>query len=216
MSWSRTPAAALRRRPEIRIRGANSLLYGNSPLVIVDGVQGVGLNSLNPNEIESMEVLKDAAALSIYGSRGANGVILVTTKKGDGERARVTYNGFVSVDKVRRLLPALEAKEYATLFDEFRKESGLSEYFGPEAIATLGKGTNWQDKIYRTAISHNHNLSLGGGEEGYFPISWPPTSRARGYHPQYQLRPVHAARNINARPTPRLDLGLTSLLSTTR
>ena len=194
--------------PEIRIRGANSLLYGNSPLVIVDGVQGVGLNSLNPNEIESMEVLKDAAALSIYGSRGANGVILVTTKKGDGERARVTYNGFVSVDKVRRLLPALEAKEYATLFDEFRKESGLSEYFGPEAIATLGKGTNWQDKIYRTAISHNHNLSLGGAKKDISYFVAANVSQREGIilntnYDQYTLRG-----NINAKATPRLDLGL--------
>ena len=201
---SGSPSAA----PEIRIRGANSLLYGNSPLVIVDGVQGVGLNSLNPNEIESMEVLKDAAALSIYGSRGANGVILVTTKKGDGERARVTYNGFVSVDKVRRLLPALEAKEYATLFDEFRKESGLSEYFGPEAIATLGKGTNWQDKIYRTAISHNHNLSLGGAKKDISYFVAANVSQREGIilntnYDQYTLRG-----NINAKATPRLDLGL--------
>lgn len=201
---SGSPAAV----PEIRIRGANSLLYGNSPLVIVDGVQGVGLNSLNPNEIESMEVLKDAAALSIYGSRGANGVILVTTRKGGGERARIAYNGFVSVDRVRRLLPQLEAREYATLFDEFRRESGLSEYFGAEAIATLGKGTNWQDKIYRTAISHNHNLSVGGGKKDVSYFVAANVSQREGIilntnYDQYTLRG-----NINVRATPRLDLGL--------
>lgn len=194
--------------PEIRIRGANSLLYGNSPLVIVDGVQGVGLNSLNPNEIESMEVLKDAAALSIYGSRGANGVILVTTRKGGGERGKVTYNGFVSVDQVRRYLPALEAREYATLFDEFRSESGMNPYFGPEAIATLGKGTNWQDQIYRTAISHSHNLSLGGSKKDISYFVAANVSQREGIirntnFDQYTLRG-----NLNAKATPRLDLSL--------
>lgn len=124
---SGSPSAA----PEIRIRGANSLLYGNSPLVIVDGVQGVGLNSLNPNEIESMEVLKDAAALSIYGSRGANGVILVTTKKGDGERARVTYNGFVSVDKVRRLLPGAGSEGVCHALRRIPQGVGAERVFRP-------------------------------------------------------------------------------------
>ncbi|MDE6098389.1 MAG: TonB-dependent receptor plug domain-containing protein, partial [Muribaculaceae bacterium] len=99
----------------IRIRGSNSLTYGNDPLVIIDGVQDASLGSLNPNQIESMEVLKDAAALSIYGSRGANGVIIVTTKEGRNERAQVTYNGYVTFSKVGKILPSLGASDYASL-----------------------------------------------------------------------------------------------------
>ena len=150
--------------PEIRIRGANSLLYGNSPLIICDGVQGVGLNGINPNEIESIEVLKDAAALSVYGSRGANGVILVTTKKGRGERGQVSYNGFVSIDNVSRILPTIGAQEYATLYNEYRREQGLQPLFDESVIPSMGKGTNWQDKIFRTAVSHNHSVSVNGSK----------------------------------------------------
>ncbi len=191
---------------QIRIRGANSLTYGNSPLVIIDGVQGGDMNSLNPNQIESIEVLKDAAALSVYGSRGANGVILVTTKGGKGEKAQISYNGFVSVDRVANMLPALEAWEYATLFDEYRRESGNTEIFGPEAIATLGKGTNWQEKIFRNAVSYNHNLSIGGSKRDvsyYFAAG---ISQKEGVilntdFDQYTLRG-----NIKAQATKRLDL----------
>lgn len=86
----------------IRIRGANSLTYGNDPLIIIDGVQDGNIGSLNPNQIESIEVLKDAAALSVYGSKGANGVILVTTKNGKTGKPQVSYNGFVSFDEVRK------------------------------------------------------------------------------------------------------------------
>ncbi|MDR0505527.1 MAG: carboxypeptidase-like regulatory domain-containing protein, partial [Dysgonamonadaceae bacterium] len=89
----------------IRIRGANSLTYGNDPLIIIDGVQGATLENLNPNDIQSAEILKDAAALSVYGSRGANGVILITTKNGKKGSPQFAYNFFTSFDKVRRTLP---------------------------------------------------------------------------------------------------------------
>lgn len=148
--------------PTIRIRGANSLTYGNSPLIIIDGVQDANLASLNPNQIESFQILKDAAALSIYGSRGANGVILVTTKTGSAGKPLVSYNGFVSFDQVRRKLPSLNAQEFASVFETAQRENGLPSIFNPEQIAQLGNGTNWQDEIFRNAVSHNHNLSISG------------------------------------------------------
>lgn len=114
------PAGAV----SIRIRGSNSLTYGNDPLVIIDGVQDGNIGSLNPNQIQSIEVLKDAAALSVYGSKGANGVILVTTKNGTTSKARISYNGFVSFDQVRKKLPSLNATDYATLLNEARIENG--------------------------------------------------------------------------------------------
>lgn len=149
----------------IRIRGANSLTYGNDPLVIIDGVQDGNIGSLNPNQIASIEVLKDAAALSVYGSRGANGVILVTTKHGETGKARISYNGFVSFDQVRRKLPSLNATDYATLLTEAEKENNHNPTFDPDEIAGLGEGTNWQDQIFRNAISNTHNVSVNGGKE---------------------------------------------------
>lgn len=150
----------------IRIRGSNSLTYGNDPLVIIDGVQDGNIGSLNPNQIESVEVLKDAAALSVYGSKGANGVILVTTKNGASGKARISYNGFVSFDQVRKKLPSLNATDYATLLNEARNENNLNPIFDQEELAGLGEGTNWQDEIFRNTISHTHNVSISGGKEG--------------------------------------------------
>jgi len=156
------PAGAV----SIRIRGSNSLTYGNDPLVIIDGVQDGNIGSLNPNQIQSIEVLKDAAALSVYGSKGANGVILVTTKNGTAGKARISYNGFVSFDQVRKKLPSLNATDYATLLNEARIENGQNPIFMQDEIAALGEGTNWQNEIFREAISHTHNVSVSGGKEG--------------------------------------------------
>jgi len=151
---------------EIRIRGANSLEFGNRPLVIIDGIQGGDINTLNPNQIKSIEVLKDAAALSIYGSNGANGVILVTTKLGEkDDKGHIGYNAFASVDQIAKYMPTLEAWEYAQLFEQARAEQGRPPVFDPRGMAKLGKGTNWQSQLYRTAISHNHNLSIGGSKK---------------------------------------------------
>lgn len=148
----------------IRIRGANSLTYGNEPLVIIDGVQDASLGSLNPNQIESMEVLKDAAALSVYGSRGANGVIIVTTKGGKNERAQVTYNGYVQFSRVGKLLPALGATDYATLFNQAQADNGISPFFPADDIVYYGAGVNWQKKIFRPAFGQVHNIGISGAQ----------------------------------------------------
>lgn len=149
----------------IRIRGANSLTYGNDPLIIIDGVQDANIGSLNPNQIESMEILKDAAALSVYGSRGANGVILITTKSGKEGKAQISYNGFISFDQVIKKLPWLRAKDYATLMNEAQRENGLTPMFVDADIPSLGDGTNWQDELFRNTVSHVHNISIGGARE---------------------------------------------------
>lgn len=148
----------------IRIRGSNSLTYGNDPLIIIDGVQDASIGSLNPNQIESMEVLKDAAALSIYGSRGANGVIIITTKGGSTEHAKVTYNGHVSFEQVGKTLPSLTATDYATLFNEAQAETGLNLVFDSTDIPYFGEGVNWQKKLFRNAVSQVHNIGISGGK----------------------------------------------------
>ncbi|MDH7460462.1 TonB-dependent receptor [Chitinophagaceae bacterium 26-R-25] len=150
----------------IRIRGANSLTYGNDPLVIIDGIQGGNLATLNPNDVESVEVLKDASSLSIYGSRGANGVVLVTTKSGKTPKPKVALSSYVSFDKVRKTLPALNATDYATLVNDARSENGLDTLFTTQEINALGNGTNWQNEIFKNGLSQNHTLSVGGLNNG--------------------------------------------------
>lgn len=197
----------------IRIRGANSLQYGNAPLVIIDGVQGGNIHGLNPYQIESMEVLKDAAALSIYGSSGANGVILITTKTGKSERAQISYNGFVSIDNVAKIIPTLEAWEYATLYDEYREENNLPEMFGAEAISRMGKGTNWQSEIFRTAVSYNHNLSVGGSKKvvSYYVAADIAQREGTIINTDYDQYTVRG--NLKAKATKRLDLAMNAVMS---
>lgn len=194
----------------IRIRGANSLTYGNDPLVIVDGVQDASISSLNPNQIESMEVLKDAAALSIYGSRGANGVIIITTKGGKSERAQVSYNGYVAFDRVGKTLPSLGASQYASLMNEAQRENHLKPLFDDSEIPAMGKGTSWQDEIFRSAVSHVHNISIGGAKKGisYF-IAGGITSK-EGIIVNSDFDEYSVRANLKARATKRLSVSLNS------
>lgn len=169
----------------VRIRGNNSINSSNDPLYVVDGIIGVGgIEFLNPNDIESIEVLKDASATAIYGARGANGVILVTTKRGRAEAATISYNGFMSVGRLAGKMDLLNAEEYM-LIDRMAFEN--SEKFDPQGWAQ-GKyqendptdpslsnlfdaegnplyDTDWQEEATRTAITHNHQLSIRGGSE---------------------------------------------------
>ncbi|WP_170154531.1 TonB-dependent receptor [Mangrovibacterium diazotrophicum] len=162
----------------VRIRGSSSVSAGNDPLYVVDGVplqftsaneyvnvsgesstspfssEGTNpLNAINPSDIESIEILKDASATAIYGSRGANGVIIITTKsKSFGES--VSYDTYVGISTVRKELDVLTADEYRN----YAESNGLS-------YPDLGANTNWQDVIFRSALSQNHNLSFGGGSK---------------------------------------------------
>jgi len=153
---------------QIRIRGGASLNASNSPLIVIDGMpmdnnNTKGMNNplslVNPNDIESFTVLKDASATAIYGSRGSNGVIIITTKKGRKNQApKVAYNGTFSVSSVMKKLDVMDANEYREFIKEY--------YGGEESDAYKGLGdasTDWQDEIYRNGISHDHNVSVTGG-----------------------------------------------------
>ena len=151
---------------KIRIRGGSSLNASNDPLIVIDGLamdnDGVkGLSNLlsvvNPQDIESFSVLKDASATAIYGSRGSNGVIIITTKKGrKGQKPTVSYSGSVTISEKKNTIDVLNADEFrATVEKLYGKDS--------EAYSALGTAnTNWQDLIYRTAISHDHNITVSG------------------------------------------------------
>ena len=199
----------------IRIRGSNSLTFGNDPLVIVDGVQGLSLANINPNDIQSIEVLKDAAALSIYGSRGANGVILVTTKSGSTPFS-ISYNNFFSFDRVRNPLKLMNATEYATVLNASQLANGYNPMFSPEEVAALGEGTNWQKEILRTGFTQSHNLNISGKSQriDYF-VSGTFNNRTgiiiNNDYNAYALRA-----NLNVKASERLSFSLNSFFQSNK
>lgn len=147
----------------VRIRGAGTT--GNAdPLYVVDGLPVGGIDYLNPGDIESIEVLKDAASAAIYGARAANGVVLITTKSGQAGKIQVNYDGYYGVQDPWRKLAVLNAREYAVIQNEAAAASGFSIPFdNPEA---LGEGTNWQDLLFNeNAPLTNHQLSITGGND---------------------------------------------------
>ena len=150
---------------QIRIRGGSSLNASNDPLIVIDGlaidnngIKGMsnGLSMVNPEDIETFTVLKDASATAIYGSRASNGVIIITTKKGkNGQAPKVSYNGSVSVSTIQKRYDVLDGDEYRTY---------AQQIFGDELPASLGTAnTDWQDEIFRPAISTDHHVSINGG-----------------------------------------------------
>lgn len=152
----------------IRIRGANSVLGDNSPLFVIDGFVGADFNSINPNDIKSMEVLKDASSTAIYGSRGANGVVLITTKNGSSAGdVHVTYDGSVSVSSMIKKYDLLTAAEYAQAYNEHNLAFGTAAIYSNEEIAALEKngGYDYLDAILRNAVSHQHQISIDGGND---------------------------------------------------
>lgn len=154
----------------IRIRGTNSITAGNEPLFVIDGFPGAGdLNSINPNDIESIDVLKDASATAIYGSRGANGVVIITTKKGKAGQTSINFEAFTGLQNVSKTYDMMNATEYANYLNEVvsltNAETGSTRApaYSAAQIATLGEGTNWQDALLRTAPISSYQLSISGG-----------------------------------------------------
>jgi iron complex outermembrane receptor protein len=162
----------------IRIRGTSSVRSNNNPLFVIDGVPLAGdatssggqgtslgsssarnpLNFLNPNDIASIDILKDASATAIYGSRGANGVVIITTKRGEGGKGTLSYSYAVSAATISKKYDVLNASEFLDAYTDIR---------GATAAANLdgGADTNWQDQIFRTGITQSHNLSYGAGDK---------------------------------------------------
>ncbi len=157
------PGAAI----SVRIRGTNSIKGSNEPLYVVDGfpVSGSSLNFINNSEIESIEILKDASGTAIYGSRGANGVVLVTTKSGKSGQTRVDYETSMGVQSLRKKLGLCNATEYAKIYNEMLVNDGKSPYFSDSDIASLGNGFDWQDFVFRKALIQNHDLTVSGGND---------------------------------------------------
>jgi TonB-linked SusC/RagA family outer membrane protein len=156
------PGSAL----SVRVRGGNSLIGGNEPMYVIDGFPINGtLDNINPNDILSIEVLKDASATAIYGSRGANGVVMVTTKKGKTGRTLVEYDTYFGLQQVTKKIDMLNAREFATIANVRAANDNEAPFFTDAEINALGKGTDWQNEIFRTSPIQNHSLSVFGGND---------------------------------------------------
>ena len=203
----------------IRIRGGSSLNAKNEPLIVVDGVilsnetvggLSNGLSSINPNDIETFTVLKDASATAIYGSRASNGVIMITTKKGSSGKVKISYNGTVSMSQKRNDYDVMSGDEFRDFISNL---DGVTSSMLTALNLYDGQSTDWQDEIYRTAVSTDHNISAFGTVKDFMPyrVSFGynnengilKTSNFERYTGNISLTPVlfddHLTVNINAK-----------------
>jgi TonB-dependent starch-binding outer membrane protein SusC len=156
----------------IRIRGIGSINKAADPIYVIDGVVTGAINSINPNDIESMQILKDASASAIYGADGANGVVIITTKRGKPGKTKVSYSSYASINRVPKKLDIMNANEYAKFYNDLYAADGLvpdTAYSDGFRQAYYGngweKGSDWQDAIVQTAYTQNHYLNVSGGNE---------------------------------------------------
>lgn len=219
------PNGVVNNPPVIRIRGVNSISLSSFPLVVIDGVPtfsgdvGNGnasnnpLGDINPADIESIDVLKDAAAAAIYGSRASAGVLLITTKRGKQGRAKVSYDAWLGYTRPFNLIPVLDGREY-----ELIKNEGLTNAGTPPNGTTRGfypfngpdgqpVSTNWYDVIFRTGVSQNHNLSVSGANDKtnyYFSSAY---SKQQGMIRQNDFTRLNATMSLDHKVNSRLTIG---------
>ncbi len=222
-----TPNGVLGQAPVIRIRGTNSISSGSSPLIVVDGmpvrsgdVSTSGLtanNSLggvNPADIESIEVLKDASAAAIFGSRASNGVVLITTKKGKKGGSKFTYDTWVGQTNAFNLLPVLDAQQYMDMKNEAlrnnNQQPGYFPSFNPDGSLV---DTDWYSELYRTGKSHNHDMSISGGsDKTVYRFSLGYTDQS-GFVRNNNFRRLAGSMNVNHKVTNWFNVGSTLTLT---
>ena len=193
---------------KVRIRGVNSVTGNNDPLVVVDGVFGGDLRTLNPNDIQSIEVLKDASALAIYGSRGSNGVILVSTKKGSG-KAKVTLDHFVTVSELAKEIPTISSAEFARAKNASLIAGGSPARYSNSQIAALQNNPyDYQDMLFQTGIGNNTQLSVSGGDDKirYFASGNYTNQQGTVITTKYERFSLRS--NVSAKITDKLNIGL--------
>lgn len=216
----------------VQIRGTSSLSASSQPLYVVDGfpisndysnVAGEKgsttpnqLNSIDPATIESIEILKDASATAIYGSRATNGVVIITTKRGRRGPAQIDFSSSVSVQNVTKKFDLLNATEWGNLVNEANDLNGTPHTFSDEQIAALGEGTDWQDIMYRTAITQRHMLSVSGGNENLrYMVSGNYTDQ-QGVIIETGLKRYSSTINLDANVNKKLTLGSSMTFSHTQ
>ena len=197
---------------KIRIRGTGTL-NNASPYILIDGLESGALNMLDPNDIESLSVLKDAASAAIYGSKAANGVILVTTKRGKSGKARISYSGSAGMQSATRLMERMGSYEYAKLYNEVNKAAGKQEPFTADDLQKFKDGsdpeghpnTDWYGLAFRTALMQRHNINISGGTDQVRYMA------SVGYLGQSGILPNAKRNQFNARTN--LDMNLSKVFT---
>ncbi len=159
---------------KVNVRGINTFRSNSNPLYVVDGITVDHIDDINPEDIEKIDVLKDASSAAIYGSRGANGVVIVTTKNGKEGQSKIEYNGYVGLTEAYNLPEIMNTEEFvefalASQVGKGNTNPSLADVFNPEEIENINKGVsiNWPDLMLRTAMVTNHSLSVSGGNNGH-------------------------------------------------
>lgn len=196
----------------IRIRGVGTL-NNAAPYILIDGVESGSMDMIDPNDVESVSILKDASSAAIYGSKASNGVILITTKRGKSGEPRVSYNGYVGISNATEVIERVSSAEYAMLYNRIDASNGRPHRYSDEDIRLFKDGsdpyghpnTDWNDAAYKTGVLHKHNVNINGG-----------TERAKymasvGYLGQSGILPNSERKQFNGRTN--LDMDVTDRLT---
>jgi TonB-dependent starch-binding outer membrane protein SusC len=197
---------------DIRVRGEGTLNSGKGPLVIIDGIEGQDLNSVSPKDIESVTVLKDASAGAIYGSRAANGVVVVTTKRGKSGKPVIDYSYVLGSSELVRAPQLLNAKDFVRLQNEAIINGGGTPTWTDSQIANFGEGTNWLDAILQPGVRQEHNLSLRGGTDGFKFLISSSYLDEKGIVKFSSFKRVTGRVNLDAKVNDRLNVGLSAFV----
>lgn len=195
----------------IRVRGVGTVNTA-SPYILIDGVESETMSAVDPNDIASISVLKDAASAAIYGSKAANGVILITTKRGSTGKPRISYNGYISIQNATQTIDRLDSYDYASMYNQALISEDKAPRFTDEEIQKFKDGTDpnypntdWYDLAFRTGVQHRHNLSISGGTENARYMA------SLGYLNQTGILPNADREQFNARTN--LDMKINKRLS---
>ena len=209
--------------PSVMSRGQNSINAGTSPYIVVDGIPliptvGSALNDINPNDIASIEVLKDASATAIYGVKGSNGVILITTKRGITGKPVIRYNAYVGLDNLAHVLKPRAGASYIQKYADYMMETGQTQTspvpnYGELPNYTAGKETNWVDLATQQGIITDNNLSISGGTADVKYFIGGEYMKQQGAVKGYQYHRASIRANLDINVTSFLTIGMTSLVS---
>ncbi|MBO3270227.1 TonB-dependent receptor [Hymenobacter defluvii] len=205
-------------QPSIRIRGVRSITANADPYLIVDGVPFPGnLNDINPNDIASIEILKDASSTAIYGTRGSNGVILISTKRGKTGKPQIRYNGYIGPEYLNNRLRPLDGPAYSAKYQEFARQRGLNvtpvPNLGEQANYEAGRTVDWFDEISQQGMIQDHNLSVSGGTDDVKYFVSGDYFKQKGVVKGFQFQRISLRTNIDANLTPWLRVGTSAFFS---
>ncbi|WP_258048943.1 TonB-dependent receptor [Hymenobacter sp. NBH84] len=205
-------------QPSIRIRGVRSITANADPYLIVDGVPFPGnLNDINPNNIASIEILKDASSTAIYGTRGSNGVILISTKRGKTGKPQIRYNGYIGPEYLNNRLRPLDGPAYSAKYQEFARQRGLNvtpvPNLGEQANYEAGRTVDWFDEISQQGMIQDHNLSVSGGTDDVKYFVSGDYFKQKGVVKGFQFQRISLRTNIDANLTPWLRVGTSAFFS---